>query len=149
MERAGQIFGCYNKGEISILDDYSSAKNNIGGIAGYCYYTITSKNAYNFGNIVNPPVSSSVGGTYGARIVNGDSQITDFYYETHTWPGTSYDAGVATAVESIDVNQMILDIAAARETLGQLAFTEEEPNLSNWVIDPNKNNGYPILEWQQ
>ena len=150
-ERAGQIFGCYNKGEIHVLDDYNSSTYRVGGIAGMCYYTMKSMNAYNFGNIVDAPASASVGGTYGWRYFNsnGEDDITAFYYETHTWPGTSYDADYATAVQSIDKEQMIAEIVAARANLGRLGYTDEQPNLSQWVIDENVNDGYPILAWQQ
>ena len=147
-ERAGQIYGCYNTGEIRTLNDYTGQEIHLGGIAGYCYYTIKSMNSYNFGNIINPPAIASVGGAYGGRIENGSAPILDFYYENHTWTGTSADDGVATRVENINKSQMIADIAAAREELGALAYTDLEPDFSTWIINENVNDGYPILSWQ-
>lgn len=137
---ASNIIGCCNKGEIN--GKYA------GGILGYTTAKANISHCYNTGTINGTTRSAGISGQQTAGEISycynigssasgisgfSNATITNCYYlndETVT-PG-----GTATGYEKITDTDILLDNLNAGE---EKHFCED---------DKNKNNGYPVLSWQ-
>jgi len=122
------LINCYNRGNIS-------GTNYIGGIAGYHQYYAELTNCYSTGWISG---STYTGGLVGERV--SPSYINNSYYDTQT-SGQSESSTYArkTRYMKLQSNYYLWD------------FDNETTNGSNdyWCFNPNINDGYPFLWWQE
>ena len=137
----------YNTGTLTVMDD-NTGSINVGGVIANCYNMQDANNAYNFGRIVVPSHSNSIGGTFGTRTNSNNTSITDFYYENGVYSGSLYDSSVATGVDTIDKTAMESRMNTAVAAFNTNYAETAGVTAKTWSIDTNKNNGYPILNEQ-
>jgi len=157
-ERTGGIFGHYCAGTLKQAANHGNVegKSYTAGIAGYIGQS-TTENIYNLGNVVG---STYVGGIFGHNQegvtsaaystgkVDGDSLVglmigynynttmADYYYleQGEQEPfGLNNGGGVATPKTSEEMKS---------EEFAELLGEE-------FVYDPELNDGYPILKWEE
>jgi len=133
----------YNKGNVT-------GKNNIGGIVGVNNATITS--TYNRGDI--EASLSKAGGVVGQN--SKDSFVYSSYNTGKVTSKGSY-AGIAGGNFGSITNSFYLDTCVEKVLDGTLDQRKSEEELKNivdqigedYILDSeNKNDGYPILNWQ-
>ena len=124
------IENCYNKGKIITYNC------ELGGIIGYAEDNPVIKNCYNIGDITDTTVGQILGQT-------SKVSITNCYFL-----GTDED----NAVGRIDGSNVTVEATAKTETemktQGFVDLLNAGQTTEPWKRDSNKNNGYPILNWQ-
>lgn len=116
----GKIISCYNKGNVSGLENY------IGGITGEGYRI---KNSYNVGNVIGEN-SNYIGSISGS---GRNAELTDknYFLENTVNGENGYIISGTEVKTSNEMREIYL-------LLGQ-PFKKDTNNI---------NNGYPILNWQ-
>ena len=132
------IENCYNIGTITNNGaKYESTSLNLGGICGHNSLMSRIRNCYNVGNLVSDKDEIRAGGIAGAGATT--SVIEDCYYLEGICDVGAYS--VPTATESRTEEQM-----KTQEFVEELQGTQTE---TIWKIVEGRNNGYPILSWQE
>lgn len=132
------ISNCYNKGNIisnrtvKYSDDQYHSK--IGGILGYSASNVIIKQCYNIGKIDANGIE--VGGILG--ITDNTKTLLNCYYLTDTATGGINGADVEGQAEVKTSEDMKKDTFVTLLNNGE----------NNWKIVTSKNEGYPILNWQ-
>ncbi len=130
------IINCYNNGNIEV----NANERNVyaGGITGTSTVSTPNviKNSYNVGNInVNSQRNLYVGGIRG--YLNSNTSVTNSYYlNQDNFTNTGTNAGTIKT----------------EDEMKQASFSELLNSGNDdvvWKYDENKNNGYPILNWQK
>lgn len=149
------IENCYNRGDIrsnaTAIGLYSFLEATAGGIAGYITTSAeiedkssSIRNCYNVGDIDS---SAYLVGTsnWKPTVNNGalsgvthyESTIQNCYYLDNVSEATSSQTGILSNIKKFSSKQM------------KTEFSYEELDFNTlWRIDPNKNNGFPYLAWQ-
>lgn len=153
---SGNIEGCYNAGEVSVVAQYSAIS---GGIAADGNGQIA--NCYNTGKVTAKEESGAPFDSFVAGIVGrGRGKVENSYNV-----GTVVSTGDVTAIHGSDINAYgkkasveIVNsyylIDSFGDTYAATKTSEELKGLavtlgSAWKADTsNVNNGYPILLWQ-
>lgn len=139
--QAGGIIGG-STGNINLENCYNTADfsgiSNIGGIVGRCKTestVITIKNCYNISKISSN--DTHVGAILGYDM-NGNAKISNCYYLTGTATGGINSTDVKGQAEAKTSEDMKKDTFVTLLNNGE----------NNWKIVAKKNEGYPILNWQ-
>lgn len=122
---------CYNLGDVS-------GNDNLGGIIGYNGEKSSTNNVgccYNIGKISSTQNSTNIGGIVGI-LINGT--ISNCYYLTGTATG---------GINGSDV-QGQAEVKTAIEMRSSEFVTLLNNGKNNWKIAAVKNEGYPILNWE-
>ena len=123
----GEISNCYNTGNITCTGYWG------GGITGVNYNCCKTQNSYNIGKITNTSGDATVGAIAGYNA----SIISNCYYLNGTYAG---------GISSADAE------GQAESKTGTFMKSSEFVNLlgnSNWKLVAGKNNGYPVLSWEE
>lgn len=140
-QNAGDCINCFNSGKITTESD-----TNVGGIVGQNGWESSSnmakiKNCYNIGEIIG---KTNIGGIAGINLINIDkaSVIENSYYlKSTTTVGYTNDTGSTSIDGSKDITDMKNDDFITSLNSGNSEIIWKKDN-------ENKNNGYPILNWQ-
>jgi arylsulfatase len=129
---------------ISVLScSYTSVPVNgtsgVGGLVGSVRQGGTIADCYAIGT-VNASSGSDEGAILG-RAGSGNPTVTNCYWNTETCGITTASAG-CTGLTTSQMKQQSLFIGwnFTGETIGD--------TKDMWIIDPNVNNGFPVLTWQ-
>ena len=114
-----QIYNCYNFGDMKSSDCNDAG---FGANASGIGTNAIIKNCYNLGEIIGKVTETN-------NIIGNASTITNCYN--------------LTGNETAEEKQALL------EALNANRETDAETPWSEWKIDPNINNGYPVFSWQQ
>ena len=75
---SGSIYNCYNTGEISFLNSFSSSACGAGGICGFSTFSVSS--CYNTGNIYSSSYAGGIcGGIHGPIIISNCYNTGDIF----------------------------------------------------------------------
>jgi hypothetical protein len=141
----------------NVTDSYSagniSGGNSVGGIAGSAWNTAIRNNA-----AINPSITGemNVNRVFGS-FRNSIFVSNNFALNTMVG-GVKYDGMTNSFSNSSDVRYHGIDKTQIElktrstyendEASGGLGFKFGDDDDNPWKIDPNKNNGYPYLYWQ-
>lgn len=133
------ISNCYNKGNIisnrTVIDsDDNKYHSNIGGILGYSASNVIIKQCYNIGKIDANGIE--VGGILG--IADNTKTLSNCYYLIDTATGGINGADATGQAEVKTSDEMRKSDFVTLLNNGE----------NNWKIVAGKNDGYPILSWQ-
>lgn len=126
------ISNCYN------LKDFSSGTKYLGGIVGRCDTSegvLTIENCYSMALIQNGVQNQGAILGYDS---NGNAKISNCYYLTGTATG---------GINGSDV-QGQAEVKTAIEMRSSEFVTLLNNGKNNWKIAAGKNEGYPILNWE-
>jgi hypothetical protein len=153
-ERGGGIFGesasdgtlseCYSMGTIT-----STGGDYIGGIGGVLYlpvadtFSLMNVTGYNsVGGFAGYSLYIAFTNCYSAGLVSGTSEVGGFIGHTYGNTPTNCFFDNQTSGQTTD------PIATGKTTLEmqtESTYTDYDFTTPIWVIDPNKNGGYPYL----
>ena len=147
----GIIENSYNKGEITSETSYG------GGIAATITNNGVVKNCYNTGKVTGIS-SSNVGGVVG-YMMSENNQILNCYNIGFVTAEDNLGGGVlgfmlAGRVENCYSLENVVNGGNGRDITGiEIKSSQELKNLASilgsaYKSDTNKNNGYPILDWE-
>ena len=143
-----RIANCYNTGDISVKSTTTSAPG-IGGISGINYSGgAILKNVTNFGKLsIVAQNQNKIGGIAGTSY----STITNAKYLENTWikgAGNKQDAvGVMETCTLDYIPEMLETLNVEQIVIGDYTLPENV-RFTKWKIENNKNDGFPIFEWQ-
>jgi len=123
-ESSGYIENCYNTGKVT-GEDY------VGGISGCNYYYSKILNSYNTGAVSGTSYVGGINGRYDTT-----STISNCYYLKGT---ATYGIGTTSSDEGAEPR--------AEVYMKTTPFVNELGD-ENFKFVSEKNNGYPILEWE-
>ncbi len=124
----GGISNCYSECEVT-------STQNLGGFVGRNYGFIS--NCYSCG-LLQGPGSNSKGFCY-----LNENTINDCYWNTETSGMLTSDGGIGLSIS--EMRDMITFTDAGWDFVGESTNGDEDI----WNIDPDFNNGYPYLNWQE
>ena len=162
---AYQINKCINYGNItSNYNDTEGYSNS--DISGISKRTPKIVNCANYGDLTGGAVAGITGGymssnkkvynCYNVGKLTGNGTIVGIGYQSDVensynsreakWP--IYASGNAKNCHALTGNETAEEKQALLEALNANREEDAETPWSEWKIDPNINNGYPIFEWE-
>ena len=170
----GNIEQCYNKGKITITNNYEIENKiiSVGGITGDVYNRDGIKECYNIGNIIIDTISNiNIGGISGKNttkisncynlgqiehtgetvkakigmlVGNNNGAVSNSYYKEN-----SNYVGIGTGNQVNDATSENDIIKTESDMKNDNFVTILNAGNNVWKKDTsNINNGYPILDWQ-
>ena len=131
----GTVQNCYNTVNIKTEGNVAT---NIGGIVGGLAYEALLSNSYNIGIVTQINNKAVNAGSIVGSNSQTTSTISNCYYLENT-----YSVGIGKRVGTADIEENIV------KTSNYMKSSDFLNLLGNaFKIEKNKNNGYPILNWQ-
>jgi Secretion system C-terminal sorting domain/The GLUG motif len=138
----------------SIINSYSteavSGSSFVGGLVGnndYITTPSTIENCYSTGAV---SASSSLGGLVGDN--HDNTTVTNSFWDSQTSGQSSSAGGTGiTTAEMKDAASFTATASTGLTTAWDFAGTpnNDATTATIWGINPNENNGYPVLAWQE
>ncbi len=136
---AGNVSDCYNAGTIESYIENTMANctgsGEIGGIMGGSISSGSIRNSYNCGELLTNSFNPTAGGLIGSLFEGSQNPtIGNSYYLQNSIVNIAYEGEPGSALYKKTAAQL-----QNQATFSGWDFTD------TWEIDPQKNNGFPVL----